>query len=406
LIYIYKITKKQGLLLTKVKLAILATLVSMAFHFYLSWTYYPLKFAQSDGNLICNINATFNCDAVAASNFSSFLNVPLAVWGLSTNFIFLILLLIYAFRLTDYPEKTFRKINYLALFIAGSSIIMGLISLIYLSVFCLFCIGAYITSLLSLALVWDKSSFKASTVLDELKGLISENKSFLVLILCIPILSFLINSSLVNQYGAGNLNQVINSSLFDWTQNEKQTLDAEPSLALGPDRQNATMIISEFADFLCGHCKHAAPSLHAFSRGHQGVRFEFYSFALDGECNEVVPQAVGAPCFLAKAVYCGNKQNFGWNLHDIIFENQNEFYSNTSASKAEETLRALVDINKLNWDELKSCIDSDEALASIKTQGKTGDASGVKGTPTIFVNGKKLPRGQLLPVLEAVYKTL
>jgi protein-disulfide isomerase len=37
---------------------------------------------------------------------------------------------------------------------------------------------------------------------------------------------------------------------------------------------------------------------------------------------------------------------------------------------------------------------------------KEGVSAGVKGTPSFYSNGKKLGRGQLLPVLDAVYDFL
>ena len=63
----------------KVKIAIFATLLSIGLHSYLSWNYYPLKFAQASGDSLCNFNELFNCDAVAASSFSTLLGIPLAV---------------------------------------------------------------------------------------------------------------------------------------------------------------------------------------------------------------------------------------------------------------------------------------------------------------------------------------
>jgi protein-disulfide isomerase len=51
-------------------------------------------------------------------------------------------------------------------------------------------------------------------------------------------------------------------------------------------------------------------------------------------------------------------------------------------------------------------MDSAETHDLIKAQASLGIAARVEGTPTIYVNGKKLPRGQLIPVLERVYQSL
>lgn len=211
---------------------------------------------------------------------------------------------------------------------------------------------------------------------------------------------------MLSQYGADKLTQIVNSSISEWSENNEYDLDAEPSLVLGPSRNEAKMVISEFADFLCGHCKFAAPTLHAFAHSHPDVRLEFFSFALDGECNEVVSQAVGTPCTLAKVNYCGGKTNKGWEVHDVIFANQNKLYDTRTSSTTLDLLKNLTSKMNLNWEDLLACVNDENTLETIKRQAKVGDESGVKGTPTVYVNGKKLPRGQLLPVLEGLYKLL
>ncbi|MCB0391095.1 MAG: thioredoxin domain-containing protein [Bdellovibrionales bacterium] len=392
--------------MTRIKLAIFSTLLAMGLHAYLAWTFYPLKYAQSSGESICNINATFNCDTVAASPFSSLFNVPMAVWGLSTNFIFLVLLLIYAFRLTDERERALRNSFYLAFFIALVSIIMGSISIIMINSVCLFCIGAYLCSFVSLIALWGLTPTSVAQWTQDTKELLSKNKNFLFLLAAIPIISFLAHSSMEQQYGGSQLKRVIKSSIAEWSQNPVNNLNVAPSLSYGPARDQAKLVLSEFADFLCGHCKHAAPSLESFAKSHPDVRLEFYSFALDGDCNEAISRKVGAPCVLAKATYCASKVNKGWEIHDVIFHNQTEFYEARSIEMATEKLKSLSSNLVDDWQSLKDCIDSDEALNHIKAQAKLGDESGVKGTPTIYANGKKLPRGQLMDVLKSLYKTL
>ncbi len=392
--------------MTRLKLAIFSTLTAIGLHSYLAWNYYPLKFARSAGESLCNINATFNCDAVAASSFSSLLGIPMALWGAITNIVFLIILLIYALKLTDNKEKTLRNAIYLATFIAVTSIVMGGISALYIKTLCLFCIGAYLCSFIIIAALWGQTTVTTKLFKEDFLTIFSANKNFLILLAVIPLMSVILHKSMLRQYGGEQLERVINSSIYEWGENPQQTFSAQPSVAMGPEKDKAKLVISEFADFLCGHCKHAAPSLHAFSQSHPDVRFEFFSFALDGECNDVVTRTVGAPCVLAKAVYCGNKAKVGWQVHDTAFHHQDKFFEARTAPAALKTLKELLKDTIKDWNSFATCIESDEALEAIKSQGKSGEQSGVKGTPTVFANGKKLPRGQLIPVLEALYKKL
>ncbi|MCB0356179.1 MAG: DsbA family protein, partial [Bdellovibrionales bacterium] len=353
-------------------MAVFSTLVAIGLHAYLAWTYYPLKYARSTGESLCNLNATFNCDAVAASSFSSFLNIPMAIWGLTTNIVFLIALLIYALRLTDERERAWRNVFYLSSFIALTSIFMAAISLFLINSFCLFCIGTYICSFVTLIALFPTGEFSFALLLADVKSIWIKNKNFVFLMASIPIFSFVIHQSMVRQYGAEKIQKVVETSINEWMQNPKNELNTLPSLSYGPERDQAKLVISEFADFLCGHCKHAAPSLDAFAKSHKDIRFEFYSFALDGECNDAVERKVGTPCTLAKAVYCAEKQHKGWELHDLAFKNQTDFYSARSTSDTIEKLKNLSSKLIDNWTELQTCIESEEALNSIRAQGKTG----------------------------------
>lgn len=396
--------------MTRLKLAVFSTLVAIGLHAYLAWNYYPLKFARSSGESLCNLSATFNCDAVAASNFSSFLGIPLALWGMTTNMMFLLVLLILALRLTDDNERALRNTFYLALFIAITSVVMGIISFAFLNTFCLFCIGTYICSFLTLAALWPlakNSQWGWQKTAEDFRELLSHNKTFLILLIFIPALTYILHTSMVRQFGADKLKQVVNSSLMEWAKNPQFNIDLEPSLFIGPSKDKAKLVLVEFADFLCGHCKSAAPTIEAFAKSHSDVRFEFYSFALDGECNDAVSQKVGAPCALAKAVYCAGKINKGWEVHHQIFQNQDQFYNAKSENLALEKLKELTGAPlATQWEDFTACIQSEESREKIKEQGKVGDQVGVKGTPTFFANGRHLPRGQLLPVLQELYKSL
>jgi protein-disulfide isomerase len=51
-------------------------------------------------------------------------------------------------------------------------------------------------------------------------------------------------------------------------------------------------------------------------------------------------------------------------------------------------------------------MESPESMALIRQMAEEGKNSKIEGTPTIFVNNRKLDRGQILPVLQAVYEQI
>lgn len=393
--------------MTKIKFAILSSLFAIAFHTYLFLNYYPLKFARATGDSLCNINSTFNCDAVAASSFSSFFGIPMATWGAATNLVLLTFLLILGFRLTDDHKKTLRYTTYLATFIALMSILMGGVSLFMIGTYCLFCIGTYITSFLTFFALWKaKDEPLIPQFLPDIKDLFTNSKVILVGVLAIPALSLLVDQSMKEQYGANNFDRIVKSSILDWRSNPKVTFDQQPLITLGADAEKAKMTIVEFADFLCPHCKHASPTVQAFVTSHPEVRFEFYVFPLDGTCNPAIERKNGFSCFLSKTVYCAEKQGAGTYFYNLIFKKQENFSSLGSVENFKNALIKWSTTQKIDWKLMQTCLDGEDAHKAMTRMGQLGSQSGVQGTPTFFVNGQLLQRAQLLPILKAALDSL
>ena len=79
--------------------ALISQLIAIMLHGYLTIEYFTLKLGQSSGESLCNISQRFNCEAVTASPFSSFLSIPLSIWGLSANTVLLIGILFWDFSM-------------------------------------------------------------------------------------------------------------------------------------------------------------------------------------------------------------------------------------------------------------------------------------------------------------------
>src|ERR1035437_4670532 len=93
---------------TRIQLALMGCLASIAAHLYLTMHYYPLKFGFASGQSICNLNAKFDCDAVSASSYASLFGMPLALWGAATNAVLFVLILLSWLEWSEYPERLKR----------------------------------------------------------------------------------------------------------------------------------------------------------------------------------------------------------------------------------------------------------------------------------------------------------
>lgn len=387
-------------------LATFCTLIAVGIHSYLAVHHYELQLGISSGQSLCNINETLDCDSVNSSSYSSFLGVPIATWGLTTNLALLVLLLAQLLGLSSFPERLLRYSFWLSTFIALSSIAMGVISLALLSTYCIFCLGLYFLSFVTWGSIWKaQEDPPLSSIGSDLKKLASEGKLTLIVVVAIPALAFLLHKSLLDHYGASRMGSIIRSSIAEWKSNPTIKISSSPLLSKGPEKNAARLTISEFADFTCGHCQKAAPFLHAFIKSRPDVRFEFYTFPLDGACNEAIDHQTGRSCQLSKAVFCASKSDKGWALHDLIYKNQKTINASGSVGQIDEKLMKFATQLNLNWSDLKSCIESEEAQERISQQAKDGVQANIRGTPTFFANSRQLPRGQLLPVLEAARKS-
>jgi uncharacterized membrane protein/protein-disulfide isomerase len=378
----------------------------MATHFYLTNQHYDLKLGSASGPSICNISSTFNCDSVAASRYADLLGIPVALLGLITQVIFFILLISARFELSGNNALIKRTLFWLSAFTLLMSIVMGGISSFLLGTYCLFCMTAYGLSILQMLGAWKiQDSSPLAHLGEDLSHLFTESKWVLILVLLIPGLGWMVNSMMLKSAGMDKIELVIQDSLAEWEAGPTQSFQPDRGLFEGKAGAEPIMKIVEFADFLCPHCKMASTPLEAFTQAHHDVQLNFKVFALDGTCNKSIPtRGDGLRCKLGASVFCAEKlAGKGWPAHHWIFERQDEFHQTTDAKPIVEKMSHDL---SLDADKVQSCMNEDSTQESLEAMAQEGAAAHIQGTPTIFVNGKILPRGQFLPVLEGLYKKL
>lgn len=393
----------------KILFALFGLALAVFVHSYLTYEFYPLHFGFKTGQSLCNINAKFDCDAVSASSYSNIAGVPLALFGAVYNGILFLVILLSWWGLRDHSEAGWRDALWLAIGSVMASVVMAGISIFKLNSFCLFCIAAYFLSVFVFVFVYlatrEQKPFQYWR--DDLLAYLTHRKGFLVVLGFIPFAAIIVHTGLTQSYGADNLEKsVINPALSSWRSEEVNTWSVAPLLSKGATPEAARMVIAEFADFLCGHCKHASPSLDAFVNSHSDVRLLYFAFPLDGQCNPAINQVSGLSCRLARLTYCAERQSLGWQVHHLIYENQSTFFSAEKPESIDARLKSLGGNLKANWDEMSACASLPETEEIIRGQAKLGTSAKVKATPMIFVNGRLLERGQLIPVLEAVHRSL
>jgi len=149
----------------------------------------------------------------------------------------------------------------------------------------------------------------------------------------------------------------------------------------------APIRVTEFSDFLCPFCRNIAVAFNSYLPTTAGrVSVYFKNYPLDADCNpNVKPTIHAGACRLARGGLCAHEQGRFWPYHDKVF-----------ASPPPDPLK--VDLAKLAGEAgldaaaFGACLDSPRIAERLAAEIAEGKGSGVDATPTLFVNGKRLPR--------------
>ena len=170
---------------------------------------------------------------------------------------------------------------------------------------------------------------------------------------------------------------------------DKLTLADQPSY--GP--ANAPVTIVEFGDFECPDCKMEAPVLRQdVAQAFDGkVRVVFKNYPLQS----VHPWALDA-AIAGRCVYQQGNDAF-WKFYDWDYANQDEIDGSNLNSKVLDWAGK----NGLDAVKLGQCLDSKATLPEVNKSIAEGHELGVQGTPTLFINGRKIG-GLVWPDLQLV----
>jgi protein-disulfide isomerase/uncharacterized membrane protein len=190
----------------------------------------------------------------------------------------------------------------------------------------------------------------------------------------------------------------------------------QPLLTLPPDKQawtlgpdNAKVKVVFWGDYQEVGCTQADAIIRAFAKDRNDVQYTYRHYPFNSDCNpQLKERRFPNACRAAKAAEAAGRLggNDGyWKMHAWLMENRESFN--------DTTLRAAAIQMGLNADSLFASLDQPEAQASILDdiqagkqlpQLRHGMPAGLYGIPTIFVNGRYVPRWQLedKPVLKEI----
>jgi protein-disulfide isomerase len=175
---------------------------------------------------------------------------------------------------------------------------------------------------------------------------------------------------------------------------ERQELDKS---AFGPTKgpEDAKLLIVEFADLECPSCKDAAPIMEKLRTDFPQARFVFQSFPLA----QLHPWAVRASSYLDCLAHSNQDQAF--TFIDAVFTHQKDIETavrkTDAAGKATiddaavtERLRHYAEMAGADPAKTQTCAESPATAERITRSQLLGQSIAVTGTPTLFINGRRV----------------
>jgi len=150
---------------------------------------------------------------------------------------------------------------------------------------------------------------------------------------------------------------------------------------------HAPMTLAEYADFECPICGVSRPILEKFAQDRPGqVRLCYLPFPLQQHPNSL-------PAGQA-ALFARDHGKF-WAVHDALFDNQRRL--------SPDVIREIVVQAGLPAEAWAKALASGEYLQPLEHYRESGVTAGVQGTPTVYLNGRKV---DFLPNADVLQLTL
>src|SRR5437588_6994983 len=153
--------------------------------------------------------------------------------------------------------------------------------------------------------------------------------------------------------------------------------------ALGPPDAPVTMV--EFSDLQCPHCKEAQPTIDKLMSEEKNARLVFQNFPLQSH-DWAAKAAAYADCV-------GRSSNDAfWKFMQGVYDAQSDILT----TNADEKLAALADKSGVKSD-IAACAAKPETASRVEHSVALGKSVDVTGTPTLFINGRKIANVAGLP---------
>lgn len=151
---------------------------------------------------------------------------------------------------------------------------------------------------------------------------------------------------------------------------------------------DAPLTLVEFVDYQCPFCRRFFSETYPTLNRVYGDRIKYV--VRNYPMRDLHSEAAKA----AEAAECASDQDKFWEYRDVLFQRQ--------AALDVPSLRQYADELGLDVNRFSTCLGSGEKAEVVLADLRDGSAYGVTGTPTFFINGRKLVGAQPFSVFQTL----
>jgi len=170
---------------------------------------------------------------------------------------------------------------------------------------------------------------------------------------------------------------------WKWISTPVETVDTQETLTITEGdwlkgNPEAQVVVVEYADFQCPACASYQPLTSRLAEEYSDVAVVYRHYPLIS----IHPNAFNA----AKASEAAGKQDKFWEMHDLLYQKQNEWSSERNAKgKFFEYAEGL----ELDMEKFESDFDADEVKDKVEKDMFEAQALRLNLTPSFFINGQR-----------------
>ncbi len=369
---------------------------------------------------LCTIGATFNCKKVIGSEWSLILGIPLGYFGVAFY------LLLFALTVAAFDEKFVGRtlagatLFTMSLLASVFSVYLYLVSELKIGALCPLCLTTYginFLLLISTYLICPSVSLRERRKLG-IAGLV--RYPLLLLRIGAPressaptIARIWLVAGLLAVFFIGALPDFIASQFViptverasdserlakgveSWSKSPVQKIALSLDGGLQGDHfkgsPQAPVVIVEFSDFECPACRGTHIALEAVLKEFEAsIVFVHKDYPLDHACNSNISKPFHRmACFAAEVARCAGEQGKFFETADFLYKSP-ILTRRSNLKKSKEDVFLSSEVLGLDEQGLRECVASRRHRPKIKGDIAAGDTLELAGTPSIWVNGKKL----------------